>query len=70
MAKKKPSRYSSWMKYSGMGIQLIVLLFIGVFVGEKLDTYLQLDQPWMTIIMIFFLFFAWFYRLYLDLTQP
>ena len=40
----------SWMKYSGMAVQMIGVLLAFVFAGKYLDEWLGTD-PWFTLVM-------------------
>jgi F0F1-type ATP synthase assembly protein I len=40
----------SWMKYSGMAVQMIGILLAFVFAGQYLDQWLGTD-PWLTLVM-------------------
>lgn len=43
--KKKLSQYNSYLKYSGLGFQLLVTLGVAGWLGYKLDQYLSLTFP-------------------------
>jgi len=45
--KKKVNAYA---RFSSMGIQMGVLIFLGVYGGQKLDERWQFETPWMTIV--------------------
>ena len=64
---KKNSR--SYMKYSGMAMQLLVLMLIAVKLGEWLDKKYELEDGWFTILFVILFFFGWFYSLYKDLIK-
>ena len=36
------------LKYSGMVFQILIVLGIAVFIGQKLDAYFSLEQPLLT----------------------
>ena len=38
--------------YSGMAIQMIVILLIGTYGGKYLDQYFQTETPWFTIVCV------------------
>ena len=48
--KKKPQP-TSYAKYSGMAIQMIVIILAGVFAGRKLDQVLATKFPVFTLIL-------------------
>ncbi len=39
------------MKYSGMGIQMAVIVTLGALVGKRLDAHFQFETPWMTVLL-------------------
>lgn len=47
----KKDKLNSYAKYSGLAIQMGVIIFLGVFGGKYLDSYLELKNPWGTIIL-------------------
>jgi F0F1-type ATP synthase assembly protein I len=40
-----------FFKYSGIGIQLMITIGVGVWLGMKLDKYMANNQPWGAIIV-------------------
>ena len=36
------------LKYSGMVFQILIVLMIAVFIGQKLDAYFELEKPLLT----------------------
>ena len=53
-----------------MAFELLAILLLTVFIGGKLDEYLELEDPWMTILLMFMGMTAWFIRLYKDVSRP
>lgn len=47
---KIPQQGQSWMKYSGMAVQMIVTILVFVFAGIYLDEWLGID-PWGTVVL-------------------
>lgn len=47
MDPKKPS--SDVGRYSGAGIQMVLIIGIFVFAGRKLDAHFGLEKPWWTL---------------------
>ena len=47
---QKKRQLNSYAKYSGMGLQMMVIILIGVFSGYKLDQWLH-TKPLMIIIL-------------------
>jgi F0F1-type ATP synthase assembly protein I len=42
---------NSYLKYSGMGIQMIVVIGVFAFAGYKLDQYLGHTTQWLTALL-------------------
>ena len=49
-ADNKKSNANEYLKYSGMAIQMGVLIFLGTFAGIKIDERMGNDPPWATLI--------------------
>ncbi len=67
---KKPSssgRTTDYMKYSGMAIQMGVIILLGVWAGTKLDERFRTSTPWFTVAMSLFSIFAALYIALKDL---
>jgi F0F1-type ATP synthase assembly protein I len=64
---KKP--VNSFLKYSGLGIQMLVTLGVGAWLGMKLDSYLGLQFPVFLITFVFLLFGGIMYQLYRSLNK-
>jgi hypothetical protein len=45
-SRKKPNAY---LKYSGMAIQMGIIILMGAWAGKKLDHHFQFQTPWMTL---------------------
>jgi len=65
--KDKPS--NSFIKYSGLGIQMLATLGVGAWLGLKLDQYLNLKFPVFLITFVFVLFGGLMYQLYKTLNK-
>ena len=69
---KKPGKIKKkmdpYMKYAGLGTQMAVTFFLGVWGGKKLDAYFNLEKPVITIILILVLFTGFMYKLYKELS--
>lgn len=65
----KPSQSNQYLKYSGMVIQLFVLLGIGAWAGQYLDEKLNTPDPYFTILLILLFMAGFFYKLVKDLGQ-
>ena len=60
---KKPKSpiNNSYLKYSGMAIQMAAIITLGVFGGKKLDQFFNLKQPIFTLVLSLFAVFAAIY---------
>lgn len=47
---KKGKQPNSFLKYSGMATQMIVIILVGVFGGMKADEYFGNETPYLTAI--------------------
>ena len=63
---KKREKVNTFAKFSGIGIQMAVLIVAGVFLGQYLDNKFQFETPWMTVL---FSLIGVFIGLYLVLKE-
>jgi F0F1-type ATP synthase assembly protein I len=56
----------NYLKYSGMAIQMGVIILLGVFAGQKLDEYFS-TAPYLTVAMALLSIFAALYATLKDL---
>jgi len=69
MAKEgKQNKRNDLLKYMGMATQLFVLLFLLLWLGKKLDTYLALEKPVFMLIFILLGLGAYLYKVYKDVS--
>ncbi len=64
--KTKNSEKYNWrdgVEYSSVGIELAVSVFIGAFIGYRIDLYLK-TKPWLMVFGMFLGACAGFYSLY------
>jgi F0F1-type ATP synthase assembly protein I len=64
---KKP--VNSFLKYSSLGMQMLITLGVGAWLGLKLDAYLGLRFPLFLISFVFLLFGGIMYQLYRSLNK-
>lgn len=64
---KKGKKRNDLLKYMGMATQLFVLLFLMLWLGKKLDAYLELEKPVFMLIFILVGLGAYLYKVYLDI---
>jgi len=65
----KPSSSNAYLKYSGLAIQLFVLLAVGAWLGQRLDKWLHTAVPWFTILLVLLFMAVFFYRLIKELNS-
>jgi len=41
----KKKAVNSYMKYTGIAFQMGGIIFVGVFIGKKIDQYFEQEQP-------------------------
>jgi len=63
--KEKP--VVNYMKYTGMAFQMGIIILIGTFIGQWLDTYFELERPYLTVVCALFSIFAALYIVLKDL---
>ena len=59
----KSNNKSDWLQYSGVGIQMALTMLICWWLGEKIDKYFELENPWGSIGGLFFGMFAGMFNL-------
>lgn len=65
--KKKP--VNSFLKYSGLGLQMMASIGIAAWLGVKLDNYLELKFPFFLLTFVFLMFGGLMYQLYRTLNK-
>ncbi|MEL6968849.1 MAG: AtpZ/AtpI family protein [Bacteroidota bacterium] len=63
---KQRQSVPNYMKYSGMAIQMGVIILLGVYAGKWLDEYFQ-TAPYLTVALALFSIFAALYTSLKDL---
>ena len=67
--KKINLKDNAYLKYSGMAFQIVAYLLVGIFIGKKLDTHFDTEQPIFTAILAMLFLAAYFFKLYIDLNR-
>ena len=65
--KQKPS--NDFLKYSSLGIQLVVGIGLAAWLGHKLDQYLNIEFPAFLLGFVFLTFGGMMYQLYRSLNK-
>lgn len=66
---KKPKPYKSYLRYSGLAIQLFVAIAFFGWVGYKLDQYLGIRFPAFMLLFGFLAFGGMMYQLYRSINN-
>ncbi len=73
MAEKKKRKGvkppKNFMRYSGLTMQMAVVILAGVFGGIRLDEYMALETPIFTIVLSLLAVFASMYLVIKDLSK-
>jgi len=67
---KTPKPLNDYLRYSGLGIQLIVLLLAGMWLGDWVDGKAANSKPWFTILFTLLGLGGGLYQLLRDLLKP
>lgn len=65
--KQKP--YNDFLKYSGLGIQVLAGIGLAAWLGYKLDQYLELFFPVFLLLFVFVSFGGMMYQLYRSINK-
>ncbi len=65
--KKKP--VNTFLKYSGLGLQMMVSIGVGAWLGLKLDQYFELKFPVFLLTFVFLIFGGLMFQLYRSLNK-
>jgi F0F1-type ATP synthase assembly protein I len=67
--RKKQKPYNDFLKYSGLGIQLVVGIGFAAWVGHWLDKYFHLSFPAFLLSLVFLSFGGMMYQLYRSINK-
>jgi ATP synthase protein I len=62
----KNQKANQWMKYSGLAFQFLLLIGIGVLVGQWLDSKMENQTPYFTLLLAIIMLCAAMYRMIKD----
>lgn len=65
----KPKPYNTYLKYSGLAIQLVVTIGVAGWLGHLLDNYLDLRFPLFIVIFTIAAFAGVLYQLYRSINK-
>ena len=60
---------NKFLKYSSLGVQLLVTIGLAAWLGMKLDAYLQLRFPAFLLLFVFASFGGMMYKLYQSIND-
>ena len=66
---KKPSRYNSYLRYSGLAVQLLVTIGVCGWVGYQADQYLGNKYPLIMLLLGFLGFAGSMYQIYRSINR-
>ncbi len=66
-SKKKP--VNDYLKYSGMAIQMGVIISIGAYLGQELDRRLGTEKPYLTVVLSLLAIFVALYLILKDILR-
>lgn len=66
---KKSNPYNTYLRYSGLGLQLLVTLGVAGWLGYLLDNYLHLTFPVFMLLFGFAAFTGTLYQLYKTISR-
>ena len=52
MNQKKSKTFRKFLKFSGIGFQLGITMYLASLLGEKIDTHYNFEKPWATLFLI------------------
>lgn len=57
----KSKVFRKFLKFSGIGVQLGVMMYLASLLGEKVDDYYRFEKPWTSLffIIIALIVFVW-----------
>jgi branched-subunit amino acid transport protein len=64
-----PDKSRSYLKYSGIAFQLVGLLIVSIFLGKKIDAWLETEKAYFTALLVILVFSVYMYKLYIDLMK-
>jgi FtsH-binding integral membrane protein len=67
VAKENPQ--NNFLKYSSLGLQLLVTIGVAAWIGIKIDSYLQLKFPAFLLMLVFVSFGGMIYKLYRSINN-
>lgn len=70
LKKQVRPKVDAYMKYSGMAIQMGMVILIGTLAGQWLDDYFETERPYLTVLLALVSIFAALYLTLKDIINP
>jgi F0F1-type ATP synthase assembly protein I len=67
---RKPNQYNSYLKYSGLAIQLLGAIFVCGWIGSKIDQWLEMKLPIFMIVLGLLGFAGVMIQVYRSINRP
>jgi len=69
MENNKKNQPNTFLKFSGLGIQMVAAIGLAAWLGLKLDKYLGIEFPVFLLTFVFVIFGGMMYQLYRSLNN-
>lgn len=69
MKKNDLKKVNTFARFSSIGIQMLVYIVGGVYLGKYIDSKLQSETPWMTILFSLIGVFAGLYKVITEVSN-
>lgn len=69
-APKKQNQYNSYLKYSGLAVQLLGAIFVCGWIGSWIDRWLEMKLPIFMIVLGLLGFAGVMYQVYRSINRP
>lgn len=66
---KKPKPFNSYLRYSGLGLQMVLTIGLGAWLGHWVDEKLALQFPVFLLLLVFVTFGGSMYQLYKSVSD-
>jgi ATP synthase protein I len=66
---KKQKPFNNYLRYSGLGLQMVMTIGIGAWLGYWIDQRLQLTFPVFLLLLVFVTFGGSMYQLYKSISN-
>lgn len=58
-----------YARYTGMAFELLILILIMVFIGKKIDKWLELEKPIMVVLFVCFGMIGYLVKIYYEMNK-